>query len=855
MSSSKENGLYSLRKLYIQHKIEYSSILWESCASVREEACVGVVVAKCEGRDRCGRARWPGVREGRCAGSRASVPTCEGSSVAQDERGKVHEGRCTRERARAFVRECGLAREAVWSKVRAHLCREGSPRGAAKVHWGRHAREHAGVLTCKGVSRSEGARVKKREGTHAGRVGLATEGNGCGCTAANGAADARRHSIAKTPAAPPVSPLLKNGRGSWIRAWRWSMVALIGADADLRAHQLVREGAWHKERGRRVLMLPSETAPTREINCEGSRTASEARAKGCGRRGVGEAVRVTQRKGRGAGEGAQVKQCGRSSAREGRWRRGAGEAARVKQCKGRGAGEGAQVKSRERTRAGVDPQGKMRGANLDAVDFAPPRRSHATRCRPRIPVHPNPELWSFCQADDKEGQGGWAPSPAGGVHSPAAVSSAGSLTASGEVRDEVVRRGEWVVELLDIRKQQRLNRRSAPLPAPPPPPPGLDLSELALLPLPTSPLTAPYARSPSQRPPTSGPRRKSSRRKASSPIRWTAAAGLCRFEAAVRVRTQGSGVRWCCTGTRARAGSSRAYSQSAGGARVHAPGSASDAALDPEAEADMAHMLRVQKRVRAWGVETGALEAGVTGGRGAAVRAVEWLMGDGDEFDAVMDAIGGKEVWEAGGAATCARDEGAVEAVHDDGGRLPRVAGAHRLLSAAGDGKKAGKEKENKKGVKGSTVNYAWMSAAQDVDWEGEDVRDSLRAVVRMTMEERIRPIVVGDTLTFERAGYRGCSRLERRGSAPLRRPAMSWSGTRWRNLVKEGRRYWHCVEVLKLLHSEILGKQDHCMLFDPRVIHSNAREKVLGGSIVEEGGEVVHMRLVLEKTAGENIR
>jgi hypothetical protein len=44
-------------------------------------------------------------------------------------------------------------------------------------------------------------------------------------------------------------------------------------------------------------------------------------------------------------------------------------------------------------------------------------------------------------------------------------------------------------------------------------------------------------------------------------------------------------------------------------------------------------------------------------------------------------------------------------------------------------------------------------------------------------------------------------------------------------------------------------------MLFDPRVIHLNAHEKVLGGGIVEEGGEVVHMRLMLEKTAGKNIR
>lgn len=38
------------------------------------------------------------------------------------------------------------------------------------------------------------------------------------------------------------------------------------------------------------------------------------------------------------------------------------------------------------------------------------------------------------------------------------------------------------------------------------------------------------------------------------------------------------------------------------------------------------------------------------------------------------------------------------------------------------------------------TVNYAWVSVAADVDFEGEDVRDSLGAVVRMVEEGWIKP-------------------------------------------------------------------------------------------------------------------
>jgi hypothetical protein len=56
------------------------------------------------------------------------------------------------------------------------------------------------------------------------------------------------------------------------------------------------------------------------------------------------------------------------------------------------------------------------------------------------------------------------------------------------------------------------------------------------------------------------------------------------------------------------------------------------------------------------------------------------------------------------------------------------------------------------------TVNYAWVSVAADVDFEGEDVRDSLGAVVRMVEEGWIKPWTGdnddggGKTVPFDKA-------------------------------------------------------------------------------------------------------
>ncbi|KAF8211634.1 hypothetical protein K438DRAFT_1807634 [Mycena galopus ATCC 62051] len=326
------------------------------------------------------------------------------------------------------------------------------------------------------------------------------------------------------------------------------------------------------------------------------------------------------------------------------------------------------------------------------------------------------------------------------------------------------------------RPSSRLNRRSAP-PAPPPPPPGLDLAELALLPL----------------------------------------AGIAAHRA-VRTLYAVDASKWCpdavtpegevadpmdsvsVKSARARKGKRRALvlhgHAGTGGlvarilARrgwhvcVHAPGSVSASDSEDAEDADRAHMRRVQERVRAWGVEEVvfddggcaadcSFESGDGGrGNGAAVRAVERLIADRDEFDAVVDTIGGKEVWDAGerllarGEKTRGQKQFTTTVGDWPARPVPTAkdnfrAGLRALTwgngasNSSGEGKKskkAKKEKENKKAKGGSVVSYAWVSAAQDVDWEGEDVRDSLAAVVRIALEEGARPVVEGTAMPFERA-------------------------------------------------------------------------------------------------------
>ncbi|KAJ6516392.1 hypothetical protein C8R45DRAFT_889993 [Mycena sanguinolenta] len=324
-------------------------------------------------------------------------------------------------------------------------------------------------------------------------------------------------------------------------------------------------------------------------------------------------------------------------------------------------------------------------------------------------------------------------------------------------------------------QQRRHHRRSAP-PAPPPPPPGLDLAELALLPL------AGIA----------AHRVVRTLEAVDAASKWSAdavtpdgdiadpmdaASEKSALAAAEKAKAKGKRRALVLHG-HAGTGGLVACLLARRGWRVcvHAPGSVSES--DDE-QADKEHMRRVQERVRAWGVEEvvfddggcaadnvsafgSAVDAG--GGNGAAVRAVERLIADGDEFDAMVDTIGGKAVWDVGerllARGSAKRRKQFTTTVGDWPIRpVPTAkdnfrAGLRALTggNGAGDDKKSPK-KTTKKEKAGSAVNYAWVSAAQDVDWEGEDVRDSLGAVVRIALEESVRPIVEGDALPFERAG------------------------------------------------------------------------------------------------------
>ena len=137
-------------------------------------------------------------------------------------------------------------------------------------------------------------------------------------------------------------------------------------------------------------------------------------------------------------------------------------------------------------------------------------------------------------------------------------------------------------------------------------------------------------------------------------------------------------------------------------------------------------------------------------------------------FDAVIDTVGGREIWEAGRALLSLPVHDAVRR-HIDGQFTTLVGDApDRVMSTASDhfyagvralriGKAKGAPQEdpavsqsnaslasgkkNKK-IKPRPVNYAWVNVVSEVDWEGGDVHDSLGAVLAVAVEQGVRPAV-----------------------------------------------------------------------------------------------------------------
>jgi hypothetical protein len=141
-----------------------------------------------------------------------------------------------------------------------------------------------------------------------------------------------------------------------------------------------------------------------------------------------------------------------------------------------------------------------------------------------------------------------------------------------------------------------------------------------------------------------------------------------------------------------------------------------------------------------------------------------------EEFDGVLDTVGGKEIWDAGEALLACRSGGGESQFTTLIGDAP-----DRIVPTTSDLFKAGVRSTKKHGTGSSAVNrrystdsgmsdgrknktkakvgYAWIIINQDVDWQGEDIADSLRAVIRgAAVDGGVRPLVVGDKIVpFEK--------------------------------------------------------------------------------------------------------
>jgi len=199
-------------------------------------------------------------------------------------------------------------------------------------------------------------------------------------------------------------------------------------------------------------------------------------------------------------------------------------------------------------------------------------------------------------------------------------------------------------------------------------------------------------------------------------------------------------------------------------------------------------MRVVEDRIRSWGGEEVVFDDGEEGEdgedkRGAVIRVIERLCEDGDVFDAVLDTVGGKEVWEAserllkspgrvaeGNNGKSKKETGKRAAadigvkqfttlVGDSPGRTIPTAGDHFKAGLRSFNLGVGGSRRGRDGVDGRKVGYAWVNLGQDVDWEGEGIRETLGTVLRMAVNDGVRPWVGADhvgrrgrLVPFERA-------------------------------------------------------------------------------------------------------
>ncbi|KAL1687233.1 hypothetical protein GGG16DRAFT_128120 [Schizophyllum commune] len=209
---------------------------------------------------------------------------------------------------------------------------------------------------------------------------------------------------------------------------------------------------------------------------------------------------------------------------------------------------------------------------------------------------------------------------------------------------------------------------------------------------------------------------------------------------------------------------------------VHAPGPRRD---------EESNMAAIEARARRWGAEEvvfdDAGEGGEGGATGAVVRVLERLTDDGDTFDAVLDTIGGRAIWEASERLLRGSSPVSPPSTPSSLRRSlsvrkrrapPRFAQFTTLVGdtpekpvpTAGDHYRAGmramRGRESGDSGDRARVGYAWVDPVSDVDWASAGVGDAIEGALAAAVREGVRPWVAGNdegeraarVVTFERA-------------------------------------------------------------------------------------------------------
>ncbi|KAI6035584.1 hypothetical protein F5J12DRAFT_711791 [Pisolithus orientalis] len=210
------------------------------------------------------------------------------------------------------------------------------------------------------------------------------------------------------------------------------------------------------------------------------------------------------------------------------------------------------------------------------------------------------------------------------------------------------------------------------------------------------------------------------------------------------------------------------------GPALEVTGALRDEEKEKEFERQRAVLRRIEERLRGWGVDE----------QGSVAALLAYLTRCYVRVDAVLDTVGGREVWEVGHTllALPVQEWEVVADNHGPGTGQTRGEGQAqfttlvgdapaRVVASAGDNFKAGvralgiggpKDYRQantldlhdpfdalsckvrnviKKKIKPRAVNYTWVSLASDIDWEGDDVCDSLREVLKLAVDYGVRPV------------------------------------------------------------------------------------------------------------------